>query len=163
MSCSQALCRQGRAARCGGHGGGGRGGRADDSWRSPRSGCHLLKEGGLPAGEVSDAGFRALFEILKSSRKGGTNQRYPPRPVCPQPWWSSTLLPTWGGGSWAPRPHLLGLPGLGTPFPYPARCVWGPVLPADMDRGRWSKDDPLLQNSSFVSTSLTIWDTARGW
>lgn len=58
-------------------------GRGDDSWRSPRSGCHLLKEGGLPAGEVSDAGFGALFEILKSSRKGGTNQRYSPRPVCP--------------------------------------------------------------------------------
>ena len=48
-----------------------------------------------------------------------------------------------------------------SPF-LPARCVWGPVLPADTDGGGWSKDDPLLQNSSFLSTSLTIWDTARG-
>lgn len=133
-----------------------------DSWRSLRSGYHLLKEGGLPAGKVSDAGFGVLFEILKSSRKGGTNQRYPPLPVCPLPWWSSALLPTWGGGSWAPRPRLLGLPGLGTPLPHPTRCVWGPMLPADTDGGGWSKDVPLLQTSSFMSMSLTIWDTAWG-
>lgn len=32
----------------------------------------------------------------------------------------SALVPTWGaGGRLAPRPHLLGLPGLGAPLPHP--------------------------------------------
>lgn len=71
--------------RAGLHGavGTGEGDGGVDSWRSLRSGYHLLKEGGLPAGEVSDAGLGVLFEILKSSRKGGKKSEVPSTPCLP--------------------------------------------------------------------------------
>lgn len=149
----------------------------EDGWGSLPSGCHLPKEGGLPGGEFADAGLWVIFEIFKSSRRRRTSQRCPPPNQVP----SAHLGWGWGRSS-APRPRLLGLPGWGGGDPFftpPHAGPWGlggavptqgpascqpqaPIPPADAG-GVWTGWGLLLYSSSFVSVSLTIWDTARGW
>lgn len=148
----------------------------EDGWGSLPSGCHLPKEGGLPGGEFADAGLWVIFEIFKSSRRRRTSQR------CPPP--NRSHLPTWGGGGAGhrrPDPASSAFQaGVGeipsSPRPMPAPGAWGgvptqgpascqpqvPIPPADAG-GVWTGWGLLLYSSSFVSVSLTIWDTARGW
>lgn len=93
-------------------------------------------------------------------------------------------LPTWGGGGAGhrrPDPASSAFQaGVGeipsSPRPMPAPGAWGgvptqgpascqpqvPIPPVDAG-GVWTGWGLLLYSSSFVSVSLTIWDTARGW
>lgn len=138
----------------------GRGRGWDDSWRSPWSGCHLLKERRPACSEVSDPLGLRLF--LRSSKAQGKEGRI--RVPCarlPIALVDSTL-----------NPHGVGAVGHMNPPPRPSRplspslpChirVWGPtplLTRMGVDGVRRFR---LPRDSSFVSTSLTIWDTARG-
>lgn len=108
----------------------------EDGWTPACSGCHLLKEGGLPGGRFLDAGLWVILKILKSSRRGGRSQRCPLRSVCPQPRpdrAAPSFPPGVRGAGWHPDPTSWAFRAWVLPFPTPS-------LPR-----------------------VTIWDTAWGW
>lgn len=111
--------------------------------------------------------------------RGDSGSRLPTAP----PWWREPGVPDplssrgAGGRGTSPRPHLLCLPGLGgcsptPPVPRPrllgasggvSGCEPPSHTPEVGWEGRRQTRGCLLENSRFVSTLFTIWDTAWGW